>query len=207
MYPFTMSFYSKTDVWHIRYADDENMFVNGYGNVDSGDYGAYWSMASQTMVSIPFFAGKMVWITVSRIDGDFYSLVGRYTPTNSTTISDRHLGLKISKNNDTEKVTIDVIWDAQKDNGNSYWTAGDTIYGDFSSDTADTGMIKYWTKGPRNASKLELWVIDSGMDTAPQKQSWKWDITPLKQVSIFLKQSTQSFMLPQFRTFISDPNK
>ncbi|CAL1694606.1 unnamed protein product [Somion occarium] len=179
MYPYTMSFLSHTTVWHLREADDENMYVNRYGAVDASDYGLYWNMGSQSQVSVPHIVGSMVWVTATYVQNDIYSLVGRHTPPNSSTISARHVGLRISKDDQTETVTVEDVWTSIVDDGNSYWTEGDTVYGNFSSNTADTGMLKYWTNGPRGASKIELWVIKSDMNTPPAKKNLKWEISPL----------------------------
>jgi len=148
-------------------------------------------MTVQVDVEFPeIVGGPMQWIKATSLGHGVRSLVGRFKPSGSVKWSTHHLGLRVAKDDPS---SVEVVWSTTIDDDNNSWTPGDIVYGNYSRDSSDIGMIKYWTNGPRGASKLELWTIAASLGDAPVKQNLKWSIIPLNFMLSYQIQSDDTF--------------
>lgn len=182
LYPFTEAFLSQTSISHLRKGpSDSTLIVNNYGPVDSAEFGTYWSMVSQSIVTNSNSSGTYGFVSAKNVDKGILSLVGRFQQQGSSTTWASHIGLKTSNNG-----VITEVWNNNIDDGNSSWTEGDVTYGAFSTDTSDIGMLKYWYTDSGKTAKLEVWRLPATLNQAPTKVQQNWTTNPIEYVTILI---------------------
>ena len=182
MYPFSQGFASQSSTVHFRQISQSELTVNIYGPLDPGPV---WNMQNQTVAPIPETPGTTNWISAAHIGTDsqnasVYSLVGITKSPNKGSVYASHLGLSIS----SQDLHAEVAWSIDIEDGNDIWTLADTAYGNYSIDSPDVGMVKYWKNGPRKANKFELYSIPADMTASPTLVKLDWTTISIKYVTL-----------------------
>jgi hypothetical protein len=104
-----------------------------------------------------------------------YLLVGRVT-VESGTVFPRHLAIQASTELGVPTSTpVTLFWDVTGSDGNTAWREGDSVIGQYSQDSTDLGLVKYflYNGGPPYKYKLEVWTMPKDMSTTPVlAQTW-----------------------------------
>lgn len=77
------------------------------------------------------------------------------------------MGFKISHDDATGRGSIELLWLQNCPDSNARASAGDVIYGTFSTGSYNKTMAKYFDAGNKKPSSIELWSVSTEKGTPP----------------------------------------
>ncbi|KAH8586996.1 hypothetical protein B0O99DRAFT_643049 [Bisporella sp. PMI_857] len=175
LHPYTQGFRSPNQIVHVRQGQNNNLIVNMYGG--SPLTTSSWNMLAQTSLPVAAVSGITTWVSMTSpsFNTGIYLLVGRVT-VESGTVFPRHLAIQASTELGVPTSTpVTLFWDVTGSDGNTAWREGDSVIGQYSQDSPDLGLVKYflYNGGPPYKYKLEVWTMPKDMSTTPVlAQTW-----------------------------------
>ena len=167
MYVFTKAFSSTGRFIHLGPYDQDtsNLLANAYGNVDT-EKQSWWSMQSASSTAVNKETKYKDWLEASSIGDERISLVARQS-LGSQQYGARHTGLKVSQGPNGH-MTTELLWNDTVADGNSEYTPGEVLYGNFDTVSHVLTMIKYFGRS-KGESKVEAWSVPTEKGPAPRK--------------------------------------
>ncbi|KAH8585470.1 hypothetical protein B0O99DRAFT_646895, partial [Bisporella sp. PMI_857] len=167
LHPYTQGFRSPNQIVHVRQGQNNNLIVNMYGG--SPLTTSSWNMLAQTSLPVAAVSGITTWVSMTSpsFNTGIYLLVGRVT-VESGTVFPRHLAIQASTELGVPTSTpVTLFWDVTGSDGNTAWREGDSVIGQYSQDSTDLGLVKYflYNGGPPYKYKLEVWTMPKDMST------------------------------------------
>ena len=169
MYVFTKAFTSTTRFLHLGHYEQDTsiLLASAYGNVDTGELLQYWSMQSMSSTAVKKETQFRDWLDATSLGNGIISLVARQS-LGSQQYAARHTGLMVSQGHNG-KMTTNIQWDETLKDGNSDYTPGEILYGNFDTASTDLTMIKYFDIQTK-PSKVEAWSLTPGNTSSPPKK-------------------------------------
>ena len=147
--------------------DFSSLLTNVYGDVDADTFGRFWSMNTQISSPMPPEQYSRTWTDATSLGNGIISLVGRLRTAGKGTLAS-HIGVYVSAGSKGQG-SVEIAWSQNVDDGRSGFLPGEILYGQFSKDSNDLAMVKYFDSYPARPSAVEAWSIEAAKSKPPLK--------------------------------------
>ena len=180
LYVYNKGFASDTSFAHMGlYGKDfSSLLTNVYGDVDADAFGRFWSMNTQTASPMPPEQYLCTWTAATSLGNGIVSLVGRLHTSGNDTLA-IHIGFHVSAGSKGQG-SVEIVWAQNVDDGRSGFIPGEIIHGQFSKDSNDLAMVKYFDSDSARPSAVEAWSIEAAKSKPPHKHAGQAVTTSLK---------------------------